>query len=107
MAAGTKPTASGGVYTYSGGNAALATLTFTAKTGIFKGKFNVYYDYTLNDKPAHKAVSVPYAGVLTPVRDEAFADEPAGLGHCLVPDNEATAKTYKIKRSFPVTLDAE
>ena len=107
MASGTKPTASGGVYTYSGGNAALATLSFTAKTGIFKGKFNVYYDYALNGKSTHTTVSVPYAGVLVPVRDGAYAEAAAGLGYCLVPDNDATAKTYKIKRSFAVTLGAE
>lgn len=107
MAKGTTPTVSGGIYTYSGENASLATLAFTARTGIFKGKFNVYYDYEVNGKRLHKAVSVPYAGVLTPVRGEAYADEPAGLGYSLLTDNDPVAKPYKIRRSFPVTLSAE
>lgn len=107
MAKGTAPVKVGGVYTYDGANSSLATLIFTVKTGVFKGKFNVYYDYDQSGKPQHKAVSVPYAGVLAPVRDQAFENLPQGLGHCLVPDNNPTVKAYKIKRSFPVMLDAE
>ena len=43
-----------------------ATLAFAARTGLLKGKFSLYYDYWLNGAPQHKAVSVPYAGALTP-----------------------------------------
>ncbi len=112
MEKGAKPTkvAEGGDvrYEYADVNPASATLTFTARTGLLKGKFSLYYDYVdASDRLAHKAVNVPYAGVLTPVRDAAFAALPAGLGHCLVPENDPALKAYKIKRSFPVWLEAE
>jgi len=107
LAKGVKPTQTeGGTYDYSGVNSALTTLSFTARTGLFKGKFSLYYDYELNGRLTHKAVSVPYAGVLTPARDAAFAAEPAGQGHCLVPDSDLALRAYRIKRSFPVRLDA-
>ena len=95
-------------YEYDEANPTSATLAFAAKTGLFKGKFNLYFDYyDATDRLVHKAVSVPYAGVLTPVRDEAFAELPAGLGHCLVPESDPALKAYKIKRSCPVWLEAE
>jgi len=104
---GVKPTQTeGGAYDYSGVNSALTTLSFTARTGLFKGKFSLYYDYDLNGRLTHKAVSVPYAGVLTPARDAAFAAEPSGQGHCLVPESDPALRAYRIKRSFPVRLDA-
>ena len=92
-------------FEYGGGNPAGATLTFTAKTGIIKGKFSLYYDYPLNGRLTHKAVSVPYAGILAPTRDAAFGVLPVGMGHCLVPDNAPALKTYRLKRSYPVLLD--
>ncbi len=107
MVKGMKPTLTEGAYDYSGVNSSLATLTFTSGTGLFKGKFNLYYDYTQGGKLTHKAVNVPYAGVLTPVRSDVFAAEPAGQGHCLVPDNDPAVKAYKIKRSLPVRLEAD
>ena len=107
MVKGVSPKKVSGVYTYAGVNASLATLTFTAKTGIFKGKFNVYYDYDLKGRLQHKIVSVPYAGLLTPVRDGVFGDLPVGQGHCLVPDNDPAVKAYRIKRSLPVWLKSD
>ena len=59
------------------------------------------------NKLAHKAVSVPYAGVFTPVRGAAFADAPAGQGHCLIPDNDPAVTTYRLKRSKKVVLEVE
>jgi len=94
-------------YEYAGVNPTSATLTFAARTGLLKGKFSLYYDYELNGAPQHKAVSVPYAGVLATVRDAAFGGLPAGLGHCLVPESDPALKAYKLKRSFPVWLEAE
>ena len=32
--------------------------------------------------------------------------QPAGQGHCLVPDNDPLLKAYRLKRSLPVWLDA-
>jgi len=93
-------------YEYYEANPASATLSFTSRTGLFKGKFSLYYDYDMNGKLTHKAVSVPYAGVLTPVRDAGFAGLPAGMGHCLVPDNDPAVIAYRLKRSYRVWLDA-
>ena len=107
MARGVRPVMANGVYTYVGDNSSLATLTFTARTGIFKGRFYVYYDYDLKGRLQHKAIGVPYAGVLTPARGAACSDEPAGQGYCLVPDNAPAVKAYRIKRSFPVYLSDE
>jgi len=58
----------GTAYDYSGINPSCATLTYTAKTGLFKGAFKLYYD---GDDPKkgtlqHKTVSVPYSGVMLP-----------------------------------------
>ncbi len=112
MEKGTKPrkVSEGGDvwYEYADVNPASATLTFAARTGLLKGKFSLYYDYfDATDRLVHKAVNVPYAGVLTPVRDAAFNALPVGLGHCLVPESDPALKAYKIKRSFPVWLEAE
>ncbi len=106
MVKGVKPVLVESAYDYAGGNSSLATLTFTSGTGLFKGTFNLYYDYVVNGRLTHKAVRVPYAGVRTPVRSETFAARPAGQGHCLVPDNAPAVKAYKLKRSFPVRLEA-
>ena len=102
---GKRPPASNGVYDYSEENSAQATLSFSARTGIFKGTFNLYYDYRQGDLLNHKTVRVPYAGVLTPVRDAAFAAEPAGQGYYLVPDNDPRFRASRLKRSYKVVLD--
>jgi uncharacterized repeat protein (TIGR02543 family) len=99
------PASPGGAYDYSAENSAMASLEFTARTGVFTGHFNLYYDYTLGGRPYHKAVRVPYAGVLAPVRGGAFAGEPAGQGYYLVPDNDPRWRSSNLKRSFRVTLD--
>lgn len=52
-------------------------------------------------------MSVPYAGVLAPVRGEAFDGLPAGLGHCLIPDGDPAVKAYRLKRSPPVWLEEQ
>ena len=105
MVKGAKPVKQeDGTYLYDGENSSLATLSFTARTGLFKGAFSLYYD---DADGFHKAVKATYAGVLTPVRSAVFADVPVGEGHCLVPDNDPAAKVFKIKRSFPVWLETE
>ena len=106
IAKGTSPALVNGDYDYSAENSARATLTFNSRNGIFKGTFNLYYDYTFNGRLIHKTVSVPYAGVLTPIRSDDFADQPAGQGYYLVPDNDPALRAYRLKRSFPVWLDA-
>lgn len=105
MSAGTNPPLLDGAYDYSVTNAAQATIVFAARTGLFKGMFNIYYDYERNGTRVHKKDRVPYNGVLTPVRDEAFADLAAGLGYYLVRDTDPSFKSYNLKRSFPVALE--
>ena len=88
------------------GNNALATLTFTAKTGVIKGTFKGYSDYFDEaERLQHKIVSVSYAGILVPAaRGAALL---SGAGHCLVPDNDPDVMQYRLKRSFPVRLLAD
>ncbi len=102
MVRGRQPEMADGAYDYSGENCALAKLSFSASTGLYKGTFNLYYDYLSGSRPRHRKVTVRYAGILCPVRGAAFADAPAGLGHCLVPDN-STGPAFK--RSFLTLLD--
>jgi uncharacterized repeat protein (TIGR02543 family) len=91
-------------YDYDGVNPSMSTLSFTAGTGLFKGSFKVYYDYEdARGNLQHKAVSVPYAGVVLQGGDGSV---PGGHGHCLVPDNDPAVKVYKLKHSFPVQLSA-
>jgi uncharacterized repeat protein (TIGR02543 family) len=104
MFRGRQPEMTDGAYDYSGENCALAKLSFSASTGLYKGTFNLYYDYLSGSRPRHRKVTVRYAGILCPVRGGAFADAPAGLGHCLVPDN-STGPAFKC--SFLNVLDEE
>ena len=92
-------------YVYDAVNPAGVTLSFASKSGIFKGKFSLYGEYDANGAPVLKAVSVPYAGILVPVRDGRFDDLPAGVGHCLIPDTDPAAAPFKLKRSHQVWLE--
>jgi hypothetical protein len=95
----TAPKKAGTDYDYSGANPSGATLAYTAKTGLFKGAFKLYYDgFDAWGKVLHKSVSVSYTGVLTPVRDAAYAGWPAGLG-------TGTATINKQKIGIPVRLE--
>jgi len=52
---------------YKGANPSGATLAYTAKTGIFKGTFNIYYDgYDAKGALQHKTVKVNYTGLMVP-----------------------------------------
>ena len=102
---GTRPALVNGAYDYSAENSSLATLTFTARTGIFRGSFYLYYDYLVKERLQHKAVKVSYAGVLTPLRAEAFKEMSEGQGYYLVPDNDPALKAHNLKRSHQVWLD--
>ncbi|MDD4443300.1 MAG: hypothetical protein PHX41_15495 [Kiritimatiellae bacterium] len=103
--AGVRPTLVDGAYDYSGTNAALAKISGSARTGLFKGAFNVYFDYTRKGKAAHYQSRVQYAGVLVPVRAEAFAELSVGMGAYLIRDNTPAFRSYNLKRSFPVVLE--
>ncbi|MCL1857595.1 MAG: InlB B-repeat-containing protein, partial [Kiritimatiellaeota bacterium] len=64
-----KPPKGETAYGYGAFNNALATLSYTAKTGVFKGKFTLYYDGDAKGKPQHKAVGVSYSGLVLPNGD--------------------------------------
>lgn len=105
IAAGANPALVDGAYDYSGTNAAMATIVGTTRTGLFKGLFNVYFDYERNGRLVHHKDRVPYMGVLTPARGEAFAELPLGMGFYQVRDTDPSIRSYNLKRSFPVVLD--
>ncbi|MDD3546157.1 MAG: InlB B-repeat-containing protein [Kiritimatiellae bacterium] len=106
IASGKKPGLVGDGYDYSGENCAMAKLSFSAKTGIFKGRFNLYYDFVQNERLRHKSISVPFAGILTQTRANVFEDSPVGLGHYLVAGRYSDLNATSIKWSFPIWLDA-
>lgn len=90
-------------YEYGGENPNMVTLNFTARTGIFRGNFTLYYDYTdERDRSQHKTVKVPYVGVM--LQDPETGRLESGHGHGLFPSNDPELKAYKIKPSFPVEL---
>jgi len=90
----TAPKKAGTAYDYSGANPSGATLSFTAKTGLFKGRFKLYWDGAdAKGKAQHKTASVSYTGVLVPTEDGGFT----GLG-------AGTATVNKQKVGIPVFL---
>lgn len=104
VVAGARPVLTGTTYDYSGENPSLATLSFASRTGIYKGRFNLYYDDVLNGRLTHKQVKVSYAGILTQARDAAFTGWPEGQGMYLVPDSDPLFRAYRLKRSFGCDL---
>jgi hypothetical protein len=65
-----KPAKGETAYDYNVTNPSLATLTYTVRTGLFKGSFKVYFDG--NDAKGslqHKTVNVPYFGAMIPGED--------------------------------------
>jgi uncharacterized repeat protein (TIGR02543 family) len=65
-----------------GDNPSCTTLSYTAKTGVFKGTFKMYWvGWNANwDFQLGKTFSVPYTGLIIPTRDGDFAGRPLGLG---------------------------
>jgi len=90
----TPPKKAGTEYDYSGANPSAATLAYTAKTGLFKGTFKLYWDGAdAKGKAQHKTASVSYTGVLVPTEEGGFA----GLG-------AGTATVNRQKVGIPVFL---
>ncbi|HOR98938.1 MAG TPA: leucine-rich repeat protein, partial [Kiritimatiellia bacterium] len=90
-------------YEYGGVNPNMVTLSFTARTGIFKGNFTLYYDYTdERDRFQHKTVRVPYVGVMLQDPETGWLE--SGHGHCLFPSKDPELRAYRIQPSFPVEL---
>ncbi len=67
-------------------------ISFTRATGIFKGAFNMYYDYISTDDQttdkqtwSHITKKLQYEGILTPERED-LSDGIGGRGFYLWPD---------------------
>ena len=92
---GTAPKKVDGFFKYTGDNPCVATLLYTARTGLFKGSFKIYYA-TAGDMATgvtqHRVVSVPYTGVMIKRGGNIF-----GLG-------TGTTTLNKEKHSFAVQL---
>ena len=67
-------------YIYDEANPSCATISHTAKTGIFKGSFKLYHTGMSNGAFQHKTANASYTGILIPTRDAAYAAWPLGLG---------------------------
>jgi len=96
-----------GAYAYAPTNPAVATLAANRATGLFAGKFNIYYEYRDQTGALKlKKSSVSHEGVLTPVRVD--LEEPSGWGFYLVPDTwkspDARPVAYPLKRSYRVDI---
>ena len=102
---GKAPAKVGVAYDYTGENCARTTLSFSSRTGIYRGAFYLYYDYTDGyGRLAHRMVRTSYAGVLTQRRAEAFDGWPEGLGAYQVTDNNPFYKPSRIYRPFWMDL---
>jgi len=101
---GVKPVRDGDVYVYTGANSSLATLSYSPMTGIYKGRFNQYYDYDSGGRLMHKSVKAPFAGVVTQVRHPDFARLPDGMGYYLLTETSPELRALRIKRSFWLDL---
>ena len=92
------------------------TVSFVRATGLFKGVFNVFYDYisaenviTERQTWSHIAKKVLYEGILTPEREDK-ADGVRGRGFFLWQDKAvipATGKAYSFSWSYDFLLLGE
>jgi hypothetical protein len=104
---GVRPVKDGdGNYVYTGANSALATLSYSPMTGIYKGRFKQYYDYDSGRRLVHKSVGAPFAGVMTQVRHSDFDEMPDGMGYYLLTETNPELRALRIKRSFWIDLVA-
>jgi hypothetical protein len=94
-------------YSFAPTNPAVATLSVTRATGLFTGRFNLYYEYP-DRLGVHqlKTTSVSHEGVLTPMRADTNA--PPGQGFYLVSDTwkspGAQPVAYPLMRSYGVAI---
>ena len=102
-------------------NPAELSMSFTKATGVFSGKFNVYFDYDtpkydrhgdeLDPVPSHKSVSVPYAGVV--IHGEEGSAYGAGSGQYTgkftleYEDAKGNAKTKTYSKTWAIGLELE
>lgn len=93
-------------YDYHPANPTAATLSFKAKTGIFKGKYTLWAEYENKGKTTLKGVKTSYNGIMVPLRHPDFdlTTYPYGMGFSLTPELDPSLKSYKIRRSAPLWL---
>ncbi|HRR32713.1 MAG TPA: lamin tail domain-containing protein [Kiritimatiellia bacterium] len=96
-----------GRYQFSGLNPTSTVLSGSLRNGLFKGTFKLYYEWEAGPRIMHKALVIPYRGILVQECGGAFRDRPAGFGYCLVPDSDPALRGYRLKRSFGVSLVPE
>ncbi len=97
-------------------NSSGLVIGFTQATGVFRGTFNVYYDYATKEDPvsgartmAHTAKKVAYEGVVLPVRENPL-DGIEGRGFFLMKDKSSyenalgTPMPYTFNWSYEFTL---
>lgn len=104
-----------GYYEYPVDNPTGLILNFTRATGLFKGAFNIYYDYIsaddLTTDPerqtyAHIVKRASYEGVLTPVRED-LSDGIGGRGFFCWPANSeyVNAQNRVVPYSYKESYD--
>ena len=102
------------VWSYNGVNDGAMTLSFTQATGIFKGSYTFWYDYTsaydaTTDKAtqAHVSKKVGFEGILVQGQESMngfYLWDAAGIY-----EDEKTGKekAYKYKEFYPISLGAQ
>lgn len=79
----------------------MTTLSFTPSTGLFKGTSKAYYDYwNASGKLTHKAISIPFAGVMLQQNGRITA----GAGANQSTETDPALKALKLKWSGPVVI---
>jgi len=67
MPSGVTPKKGATEYDYTKANPSLLKLTYTERTGAFKGSFKLYYDGSDMRKSQHKIITVSYSGLMVPL----------------------------------------
>ncbi|NLL84673.1 MAG: SUMF1/EgtB/PvdO family nonheme iron enzyme [Lentisphaerae bacterium] len=93
-------------YQFDPDNETMAKLSFTTRSGIFRGNFTLYYTYEQRGKNTLKSLKTSYAGIVVP--DYLTTDgTPYGLGHALTSESNPDLRQFRLKRSWLVTLDPQ
>ena len=93
----------GGGYDYVAAENMLGLkMSLIRATGLFKGSFNIWFDYP---EQKHVSKNIVFQGALTPVREDT-GDGIEGRGYFLWPDRSATP-AYAFKWSYDFLLLAK
>lgn len=108
----TQPQKVDGEWVYEGANDAGLTFTFTQATGIFRGSFTAWYDYTsemdwvkFKEKLAHQQRKVSFEGVA--VQGESILMRGFFLNDAIgeYEDASGNVKTFTYKESLPISFE--